>query len=126
MKVVYKMVAANMQNDAFPNLKNRYLTLQYIFRLPFYFDKIPKGWQTYAKILFVTLGVFVDVVSWRFRFGYRRLATESVEGLESRGSKTSSVNFEIPPQEKVAFNVKDAGERSFEPLVFLSLREDIT
>ena len=123
MKVVYKMVAANMQNDAFPNLKNNYLTLQYISRLPFYFTK---GWQTYAKILFVTLGVFVDVVSWRFRFGYRRLATESVEGLESRGSKTSSVYFEIPPQENVAFNVKDAGEISVELLVFLSLREDIT
>ena len=73
-----------------------------------------------------TLGVFVDVVNWRFRFGYRRLATESVEELESRGSKTSSVYFEIPPQEKVAFNVKDAGEISVELLVFLSLREDIT
>ena len=68
----------------------------------------------------------MDVVSWRFRFGYRRLDTESVEGLESRGSKTSSVYFEIPPQENVAFNVKDAGEISVELLVFLSLREDIT
>ena len=85
-----------------------------------------KGSANYEKNIIFTLGVFVDVVNWRFRFGYRRLATESVEEPESRGSKTSSVYFEIPPQEKVAFNVKDAGERSFEPLVFLSLREDIT
>ena len=38
MKVVHKMVTADMQNDAFPNLKRRHLPLQCIFRLPFYFN----------------------------------------------------------------------------------------